>query len=130
MTKQEFDVLKLHASCEALRKVCTDLRRFPQLQKKAMELRDEICREYEKNYDELNGHYMWVARDKGGTLFAWGQRPNRYKEFYHSSDWSSSYIWEVDDPSVECIELDKTMFPELTWDDEPIKVHESEIVNC
>lgn len=128
MTKQEFDVLKLHASCEALRKVCTDLRRFPQLQKKAMELRDEICREYEKKYDELHGHYMWVARDKGGTLHAWDQRPCRYKEFYHSPDDSSSNIWEVDDESVFCIELDKNLYPELKWEDEPIKVLESELI--
>lgn len=128
MTKQEFDVLKLHASCEAMRKVCTDLRRFPQLQKKAMELRDEICREYEKKYDELHGHYMWVARDKGGTLHAWDQLPNRYKTFYHSPDDSCSNIWEVDDPSVCVIELDKNLYPELKWDDEPIKVLESELI--
>lgn len=53
MKKQEFDVIKLNEACNAIRTVCQDLRHFPALQVKAVALMNEICDEYEKQYDEL-----------------------------------------------------------------------------
>lgn len=51
----------------------------------------------------------WVARDKDGRIFAYTNKPVRD---YSLQEWESDFVSEINGKS----------FPDLTWDDEPIKV--------
>ena len=57
---------------------------------------------------------MWVARDKDGRLFLFYTKPVR----------CSNMSWDVPDTDViePMILLDKSLFPNLTWDDESVEV--------
>lgn len=52
---------------------------------------------------------VWIARDECGALFAFSERPNKYKCF-----WAFA-------PSMQ---LDKSIFPSVKWeDDEPTEAY-------
>lgn len=52
---------------------------------------------------------VWIARDKSGSIFAFSERPNKYKVY-----WAFA-------PSMQ---LDKSIFPSVKWeDDEPTEAY-------
>lgn len=52
---------------------------------------------------------VWIARDKSGSIFAFSERPNKYK-----------VCWAFA-PSMQ---LDKSIFPSVQWeDDEPTEAY-------
>lgn len=55
---------------------------------------------------------MWIARDKNGNLNLFQTKPIRM----------CGYKWEEDVIYKHSIEIDNNLFPNLTWDDEPIEV--------
>lgn len=58
---------------------------------------------------------MWVTRDKNGLLTLW---VNEYPKRKHG-------IWivlEEDNYEYWGVPIDKNLFPNLTWEDEPIEV--------
>lgn len=57
---------------------------------------------------------MFVARDKDNSLFLYGFKPTRQID----DTW---YDWD-DGDRTGIIELDKDLFPMLTWEHEPIEV--------
>lgn len=61
---------------------------------------------------------MWVARDKDGCLWLYIYKPIRSK---------TNYWWEVDEQNTpldedDCMLIDIELFPDLSWEDEPIEV--------
>ncbi len=56
---------------------------------------------------------MWVARDKNNSLWLYKEKPYR-NEIYE--------CWQSEDPYVYVGPIDKTLFPNLKWEDEPIEV--------
>lgn len=52
---------------------------------------------------------MWIARDKNKQLFVFTEKPVR-DEYY------STFYGD------ECLELNKDEFPEITWENSPIKI--------
>lgn len=53
---------------------------------------------------------MWAARNKNGDLKLFYNKPFRFDD----DKWITTWInW---------MEIDSTLFPDLTWDDEPIEV--------
>ena len=46
---------------------------------------------------------VWVARDRNGSIFAFSERPNKYKVY-----WAFA-------PSMQ---LDKSIFPSVQWEDD------------
>lgn len=55
---------------------------------------------------------MWVARDKGGSLYAYDSKPIK-----EESEW----VKASDDKEYYCI--DESLFPEVKWEDpEPTEV--------
>ena len=57
-----------------------------------------------------NKYKLWVARDWGGMLFGYFNKPIRdtvYKQ------WDSEKV---------SLRIDDSFFPDLTWNDEPIEV--------
>ena len=62
---------------------------------------------------------MWIARDKDGELNLYTHKPNRCT----AVGWNNE-SWDIQstDEYVNFMTLDPSMFPELTWDDEPIEV--------
>jgi len=61
---------------------------------------------------------MYVARDEMGTLFLYDKKPVRVKRSLPESQFDWGDYWASND----CIELDEHLFPELTWEQEPIEV--------
>lgn len=55
---------------------------------------------------------MWIARDKDGTLSLYRDKPVRAG--------IEPYRWWGDE--VDGFDLDSSLFPNLTWEDEPIEV--------
>lgn len=53
---------------------------------------------------------MWIARDKNGELWIFENKPVKEDDIYNNSD--SDYM-KISD---------KTVFPELKWEDEPLEV--------
>ena len=52
---------------------------------------------------------VWLARDRSGSIFAFSERPNKYKVY-----WAFA-------PSMQ---LDKSIFPSVKWeDDEPTEAY-------
>lgn len=61
---------------------------------------------------------MWVARDKDECLWLFIDKPIRSQK----NDW-----WEVDTQNSllrddDCLQIDEELFPDLSWEDEPIEV--------
>ena len=52
----------------------------------------------------------WVARDYNGQLAFYPRCPERY-----------GYYWDIDNPN-EYMYINNDCFPELRWENEPIKV--------
>lgn len=52
---------------------------------------------------------FWIARDKNGGLFLYAEKPYR-----------DALVWLSE--HMECCEINKALFPEINWEDEPIKV--------
>ena len=56
---------------------------------------------------------LWVARDKDGSLYMYDGYPVRDVD-----------VWDVSGPQpADSAEIFAELFPELTWDDEPIEVN-------
>lgn len=61
---------------------------------------------------------MWVARDKDECLWLYIDKPIRSQ---------TQIWWEVDTINSllrddDCMEIDGDLFPDLSWEDEPIEV--------
>lgn len=59
---------------------------------------------------ESKEYKLWIVRDWGGMLFAYFNKPIRdtvQKE------------WKSDEVSLS---IDDSLFPDLTWEDEPLEV--------
>lgn len=64
---------------------------------------------------------MWVARDKNGELHLFAKSlPYRYDNCY----WEDEMDFETNK-----VRINKSLFSELTWDDEPIKVELCQLFN-
>lgn len=58
---------------------------------------------------------MWVARDKNGTLTLWvNEYPKREYGIWIALNKFGYEDWGVN--------IDKNLFPNLTWEDEPIEI--------
>lgn len=65
---------------------------------------------------------MWIVRDKDGTLWLFTYKPQRCTApgWDHDS-WEAPNLVE-DDGILNGMEIDPNLFPEVTWEDEPICV--------
>lgn len=59
---------------------------------------------------------MWVARNKDGSLWICNTKPIR------TSDKGNKGYWEYDDFDGILEIKDKSLFSDLTWEDEPLEV--------
>ena len=57
-----------------------------------------------------NKYKLWVARDNNGKLYLYNEKHKYYNDL---RVWFSGRI---------CAKLDNNIFPNLTWEDEPIEV--------
>ena len=57
-----------------------------------------------------NEYKLWVARDWGGMLYAYFNKPIR------------DTVWKEWNSDKVSLSIDDSFFPELTWEDEPIEV--------
>ena len=57
-----------------------------------------------------NKYKLWVARDWGGMLFAYFNKPIR------------DTVWKEWDSDKVSLRIDDSFFPELKWEDEPIEI--------
>lgn len=57
---------------------------------------------------------MFVARDEGGDLYLFEKKPHRSRSV-------GLDVW-ITDSSEDYIHVDSSMFPQLTWEDEPLEV--------
>ena len=93
----------------------------------AEKLKDEI--ERLKN-DTMCVEHGWVARDDDSTIAFFFTKPNRAcatrDRLYFEDELEEGmipWVWaNKKEQSGECIVLPSTMFPQLTWMDEPIEV--------
>lgn len=58
---------------------------------------------------------FWIARDECGEVYIYSEEPYREDDDIHGS-----YVWNSDGHFME---LPKNFMPDLTWDDDPIKVY-------
>ena len=56
-----------------------------------------------------NKYKFWVARDKNGFLFSYGDKPTRCD---NQKEWGGPFLSS----------MENSYFPELKWEDEPIEV--------
>lgn len=56
-----------------------------------------------------NKYKLWVARDWGGMLFAYFNKPIR------------DTVWKEWDSDKVSLSIDDSFFPELKWEDEPLE---------
>lgn len=64
---------------------------------------------------------MFAARDKDGYLCIYAHKPHR-----GTAEWSSVDLYKTSETSaveLNRICIDGRLFPELTWEDDPIEVH-------
>ena len=57
-----------------------------------------------------NKYKLWVARDWGGMLFAYFNKPIR------------DTVWKEWDSDKVSLSIDDSFFPELKWEDQPIEI--------
>ena len=68
---------------------------------------------------------MFVARDRDGELFVFKDKPIRSSNENLSPAWD---CWDVDGINGDlAMELNKGLFPNLRWEDEPIEVRLKEL---
>jgi hypothetical protein len=60
---------------------------------------------------------MYIARDKNNDLYLFKELPNRGNECW----WAPSGV------DGTYLRLDKSLYPEITWDSEPLKVEISTV---
>lgn len=63
---------------------------------------------------------MWVARDKSGRLRVYLNKPFRFTDFWWSNDKMS--VSKHMDIEMNVIPIASTLFPDLTFEDEPLEV--------
>lgn len=66
---------------------------------------------------------MWIARDKDGWLCLYKEKPVRQlvEEFWMDAD--INYYLDYKEDGVGCFKIiDSELYPELTWEDEPIEI--------
>jgi len=63
---------------------------------------------------------MWVARDKDGTLRLFSLYC--YDGEHRLPPVRYGNIWKSTQYLCESIKIDRSLFPNLTWEDEPIEV--------
>lgn len=63
---------------------------------------------------------MWIARNKDGSLYLWNNKPYRYAPITFPYDNEEYTKWKS--PGEIPKQLDKTLYPEITWEWEPVKV--------
>lgn len=56
---------------------------------------------------------MYVARDKNKSLWLFVDKPKRSQ----NNDW-----WRTSSQDDECLEINGDLFPDLSWEDEPLEV--------
>jgi len=61
---------------------------------------------------------MYIARDKNNDLYLFNELPRRGSECW----WAPSGV------DGTYLRLDKSLYPELTWDSEPLKVEISAVM--
>ena len=61
---------------------------------------------------ESKEYKLWIVRDWGGMLFAYFNKPIR------DTVWKE---WESESDEVP-LSIDDSLFPDLTWEDEPLEV--------
>lgn len=61
----------------------------------------------------------WIARDENGGLYCYSTKPVRCLEV---GEWMFNMVKELSDDEVDSYSISNTHFPELSWNDEPIKV--------
>ena len=64
-----------------------------------------------------NKYKLWVARDWGGILDAYFNKPIR------------DTIWKEWNSDKVSLNIDDSFFPELKWEDEPIEVELRPVIN-
>ena len=64
-----------------------------------------------------NKYKFWVARDCGGMLYAYFNKPIR------------DTVWKEWDSDKVSLSIDDSFFPELTWEDEPVEVELRPAIN-
>lgn len=64
-----------------------------------------------------NKYKLWVARDWGGMLYAYFNKPIRDTVW---KEWGSDKV---------SLSIDDSFFPELEWEDEPIEVELRPAIN-
>lgn len=71
---------------------------------------------------------MWVARDKDGELDLYLTKPIRfnYQNLPIEDDCLNNDFWDTDD---EYLTIDTNLYPNLTWEDEPIEVDDEVVDN-
>jgi len=75
-------------------------------------IRGEAMHEIADRYESLPKIHGWVARDEDGRLCMYGDKPFR-DIFYGNKTWFVERdLWE----------LPKELFPEITWESEPVEV--------
>jgi len=65
---------------------------------------------------------MYVARDKDGKLGLFSLKPNRCKCIGWNNDCWDAPDEEENGVVPDFMEINSSLFPELTWEDEPIEV--------
>lgn len=63
-----------------------------------------------------NKYKLWVARDWGGMLYAYFNKPIR------------DTVWKEWDSDGVHLSIDDSFFPELKWEDEPIEVEIRQVI--
>lgn len=69
---------------------------------------------------ETVNNTLWVARDKDGTLCSYLHKPIRND--VDNNWWDMETAYDTINPGMYYEKLDSHIFPELTWDDEPIEL--------
>ena len=64
----------------------------------------------------MEDNKLWIARDKNGATYLFVSKPYRDKMF---DIWNGS----------EFCKINKNLFPDLTWDDEPLEVEWRPVIN-
>ena len=64
----------------------------------------------------MEDNKLWIARDKNGATYLFVSKPYRDKMF---DIWNGS----------EFCKINKNLFPDITWDDEPLEVELHPVIN-
>lgn len=89
----------------------TDLPGFSDLLDSVLREKGPVEVEFIKDSNTMKK--LWVARDKDGSLYMYDGYPVRDVD-----------VWDVGgDQPADSAEIFAELFPELTWDDEPIEVN-------